>query len=233
MSSVPIVLVESSLLRTAVRFNLETNAEDDGRATMRTLFPSLVLLVLVACALRAPLGTDGFKQGEQAFNWHHLLEYPLKTSHIFNKEGSLAGEKWVLDRLSRVLAGEATQVAAGIRRSTTKRAMKARTRKRGDQCADCLSKYAAHLRYDEYLALGLPIASGVIEGACRHLIGDRLYTTGARWSLAGTEAMLKLRALWSSGDFEEYWSLHDERELKRNHRSQYAVGYCPNGSLYP
>ena len=158
----------------------------------------------------------------------HVLEYLWKASHVFNKEGSPAAEKWVLERLARVLAGEATQVAAGIRRSATKRGLKARKRKRADKCADYLSKYAAHLRYDQYLAAGLPIASGVIEGACRHLIGDRLDITGARWSLAGAEAVLKLRALRSSGDFEEYWNFHEERELARNHRSQYAGGKLPD-----
>jgi len=157
----------------------------------------------------------------------HVLEYLWKATHVFNKEGSPAAEKWVLERLARVLAGEATQVAAGIRRSATKRGIKARKRKRADKCADYLTKYAAHLRYDAYMTAGLPIASGVIEGACRHLIGDRLDITGARWSLDGAEAVLRLRALRSSGDFEEYWAFHEEQEWTRNHRAKYAGGTLP------
>ena len=83
------------------------------------------------------------------------------------------------------------------------------------------------LKYDEYLADGLPIATGVIEGACRHLVNDRLGKTGARWSLRGAEAVLRLRSLHASGDFEEYWSFHEECERRRNHTSRYANGVPP------
>ena len=79
----------------------------------------------------------------------------------------------------------------------------------------CLIKNKKRLAYDTALADGLPIASGVIEGACRHLINDRLDITGARWSLAGAEAMLKLRSLKSSGDFDEYWSFHKKQSKLR------------------
>src|SRR6266545_2882795 len=70
--------------------------------------------------------------------------------------------------------------------------------------ADYLLGYPGMLHYDEFLAVGLSIASGVIEGACRHLINDRMDITGARWSLQGAEAILKLRSLRSSGDFDDY-----------------------------
>ena len=73
------------------------------------------------------------------------------------------------------------------------------------------------LCYDKALRSGFPIASGVIEGACRHLINDRLDITGARWSLQGAEAILKLRSINSSGDWEEYWSYHRSRSEKRNY----------------
>ena len=76
----------------------------------------------------------------------------------------------------------------------------------------------------EYLAAGFPIATGVIEGACRHLVSDRMDLTGARWSLAGAEAMLRLRALRSSGDFDKYWRFHEQREYERNHASRDADG---------
>jgi len=78
------------------------------------------------------------------------------------------------------------------------------------------------LHHDRYLAEGLPIATGVIEGACRHLIVDRLDITGARWSVAGAETTLKLRSLRSSGDFDDDWRFHIETEHGRNHASRYA-----------
>ena len=65
------------------------------------------------------------------------------------------------------------------------------------------------------LAAGYPIATGVIEGACRHLINDRLDITGARWCLQGAEAILKLRSINSSGDFDDYWTFHRQKSNVR------------------
>ena len=79
------------------------------------------------------------------------------------------------------------------------------------------------LHYDAYLEEGLPIATGVVEGACRHLINDRLDITGARWSVLGAEAVLRLRAVRSSGDFDAYWRFHLRREYLRHHASRYAA----------
>jgi hypothetical protein len=70
-------------------------------------------------------------------------------------------------------------------------------------------------------ATGLPIATGVIEGACRHLVNDRMAITGARWGLQRAEAILKRRSLKSSGDSEAYWSFYRDQTLKRNHASCY------------
>ena len=79
------------------------------------------------------------------------------------------------------------------------------------------------MRYDIALAEGWPIATGAIEGACRHLVKDRMDITGARWRLRGAEAVLKLRALRSSGDWDEYWRFHMQRAQERNHFSRYAM----------
>ena len=65
------------------------------------------------------------------------------------------------------------------------------------------------------MAAGFPIATGVIEGACRHLINDRLDITGARWGLQCAEAILKLRSINSSGDFELYWIFYQQESKKR------------------
>lgn len=96
-----------------------------------------------------------------------------------------------------------------------------------DQCADYLLKYKDYLRYDQYLAKGMPIATGVIEGTCRNLINDRLDITGARWGLTGAEAILRLRSLRKSGDFQAYWAFHVEQEYRRNHLSQYENEEAP------
>jgi hypothetical protein len=130
----------------------------------------------------------------------------------------------VEERLSRILFGDSSQVAAGMRRSATLRGLTKRRRKTVDACANYLLGHTRYLRYDRYLAAGLPIATGVVEGACRHLIADRMDLTGARWSLAGAEAVLRLRALRSSGDFDEYWRFHERCEYERNHASRYQGG---------
>src|SRR5215831_2877965 len=70
----------------------------------------------------------------------------------------------------------------------------------------------------------LPIATGVIEGACRYWVKDRMERTGARWSLKGAEAVLRLRALYASGDFEAYWRFHEKQEYLRHHAARYADG---------
>lgn len=71
------------------------------------------------------------------------------------------------------------------------------------------------LRYDRALARRRPIGSGVIEGAARHLVADRLAITGSRWSAPGAEALLKLRAIISNGDFTAYWRCHVRQEHTR------------------
>lgn len=152
----------------------------------------------------------------------HVLEYLWKAASAFHKASTPGAEAWVTERLLRVLKGESSLVAAGMRRAATKRGLSAKDRAPVDKCAGYMLKLRDHLRYDQYLKHGFPIATGVIEGACRHLIKDRMDVTGARWSKAGAEAVLKLRALKCSGDFDAYWTFHEARELERNHTSHYA-----------
>ena len=157
----------------------------------------------------------------------HALEYLWKASAVFEKAGSREAEAWVLERLRRLLSGQARLVAAAIRRSATKRGLSKKQREAADKCANYLANHAEYMRYDEYLAQGLPIASGVIEGTCRHLNNDRLDITGASWGLEGAEAVLKLRALLASRDFDEYWIFHEQQEFVRNHSLKYAADSVP------
>ena len=71
------------------------------------------------------------------------------------------------------------------------------------------------MKYDEYLAKGLPIATGVIEGACGSLVKDRAERSGMKWTHDGVQAVLNLRALKRNGDWEPYWDFHLEREYER------------------
>ena len=121
------------------------------------------------------------------------------------------------ERALDILKGKSSDVAGGMRRSATLRELAAEDREAVDDCADYLLKYRDLLRYDAYLAAGFPIATGVIEGACRHLVKDRMDITGARWRLKSAEAVLQLRSLHSSGDEDAYWEFHKAQALKRNH----------------
>ena len=96
-----------------------------------------------------------------------------------------------------------------------------------DKCANYLSKYCAYLRDDQDLQAGYPIATGVIEGACRYVVKDRMERTGARWRLNCAEAVLQLRSLRASGDWTQYWAFHLEQEYQRQHVADYADGRVP------
>jgi len=157
----------------------------------------------------------------------HVLEYLWKAAWAFHSPGDRAAESWVGERLAGILRGRSSLVAAGIRRSATLRGLSETERVPIDDCADYLLKYREFLHYDRYLAKGYPIATGVIEGACRYLVKDRMEKTGARWSLEGAEAVLRLRSLRASGDFDEYWEFHLQQEYKRNHQARYKNGEVP------
>jgi hypothetical protein len=157
----------------------------------------------------------------------HVAEYVWKAARALDPTDSTAQDAWVRTHLLDILRGKASSVAAGMRRSATRRSLASADRKPVDECADYLLHYAPYLRYDTALANGLPIASGVIEGACRHLVNDRMNLTGARWGLAGAEAVLRLRALRSSEDFDDYWRFHELREYQNNHTALYADERVP------
>ncbi len=160
----------------------------------------------------------------------HVLEYVWRAAWSFFDEGDPAAETWVADKASAVLQGRARQVAAGIRRRATRQGLDPPTRINADRAATYLTNKADHLDYPTALAAGWPIATGVIEGACRHLVKDRMDLTGARWGLEGAEAILKLRALRANTDFADYWAFHLAQEHQRIHKSRYADHVIPQAA---
>ena len=161
----------------------------------------------------------------------HVAEYVWKAAHAFHGNSDMERpdlEYWAWTRLREILQGKASKVAGAMRRAATIAGFSAAHRKPVDTCADYLVKYADYMQYDRYLASGFPICTGVIEGACRYLVRDRMELTGARWRLKSAEAVRKLRALRASGDFDEYWTFHEAREYERNHTSRYAEGRVPD-----
>jgi len=153
----------------------------------------------------------------------HVLEKLWKAAYVFNAEGSLEAELWVLDHTLRILFGDVSQVVKGIRQSVTKRRLFGAKRKTLCDVAGYLHRNRARMRYDEYLAKGWPIASGPVEGACKNLIKDRMERSGMRWTEEMAEAIVKLRAIYLSGDFDPYWSFHIARDQQRLHPGHWSV----------
>jgi hypothetical protein len=154
----------------------------------------------------------------------HVLEYVWKAAWSFFDKGEPAAEEWVADQARKILHGKARQVAAGIRRRATAYGYSPAERAGADECARYLDNKNDCLDYATALAKGWPIATGIIEGACRHIVKDRMDITGARWGLEGAEAILKLRAVIANGDFDAYWRFHLRREHERIHHAKYRDG---------
>ncbi len=161
----------------------------------------------------------------------HVIEYLWKAGRAFHPKSSPELEEWVQYRLLKILEGKAGLIAGGMRRSATLKKLTDKQREPVETCATYLKNKAPYLKYNLYLDLGFPIATGVIEGACRHLVNDRMGITGAKWRLTSAEAVLRLRALRSSNDFDEYWNFHEACEYKRNHQALYQNGEVPSTKL--
>ena len=158
----------------------------------------------------------------------HVLEYLWSAAWSFFTEGDPAAERWVQDKARAILEGKAGIVAASIRRKATRLHLEPKQREGADRAANYLLAKRRQLDYPTALQNGWPIATGVIEGACRHLVKDRMDITGARWGLESAEAILKLRALINNNDFDQYWNFHLAQEHRRVHASRYALGVIPH-----
>jgi hypothetical protein len=151
----------------------------------------------------------------------HVLEKLWQVAHCFHAEGSEAATAWVRKQTLRVLQGQVSQVIKGMRQSASKRGLTGQKQQTIERVAKYLRRNRAYMKYDQYLRQGLPIASGGVEGACKNVIKDRLERSGMRWSLAGAEAMIRLRSLYLSGDLDDYWNFHLEQE----HCRLYPTGH--------
>jgi hypothetical protein len=157
----------------------------------------------------------------------HVLQYLWGAGRDLCGDTNDVIEHWVLERLTRVLSGKISDVVAGMNRAATKLGLKRSQRAGVDKCAEYCLKRKDLMRYGPLLATGAPIATGVIEGTCKHLIANRCDKSGARWSIRGADAVLRLRAIKLSGDFDDYWAFHEGQEMLRNHTSRYAGNVIP------
>ena len=145
----------------------------------------------------------------------HVTPRLWQAAHVFCAEGGAEAEAFARERILRVLQGKTAQVVRGLREMGTRRGLAGAKKKAlGKVCAYLLAN-RERMRYDEYLMKGYPIASGVIEGACRHLVKDRMERAGMHWTAEGAQAMLDVRSTYVNGDWEEYQAYRITRETNR------------------
>jgi hypothetical protein len=145
----------------------------------------------------------------------HVLERLWQAAHCFHAEGSEEAQAFVTDRLTRLLRGEVGYVIGGLKQMATKQGLGGSRGRQLTAVIGYLESNRRFLRYDEYLAAGYPIGSGVAEGACRHLVKDRMELTGMRWRVPGAQAILDLRAVYINGDWDAFQQHRIEQERCR------------------
>jgi hypothetical protein len=148
----------------------------------------------------------------------HVLVYLWETSLAFHPEGSAESARWVMGKLELILEGKVGYVIGDLRRKLAEGNFPRGHRGSLVKAIRYMNNNRKFMRYDEYLARGYPIGSGVIEGACRHLVRDRMECTGMRWSIGGAQAVLDLRAVEINGDWSSFWDFRARRESEALYR---------------
>lgn len=151
----------------------------------------------------------------------HVTPRLWKAAHVFHQEGSQAAEDFVRERVLRVLHGKAAGVVRGLREMATKQDLSGTKKKTIATVCAYLETNLERMHYDDYLRAGYPIASGAVEGACRHLVKDRMERAGMHWTVAGAQAMLDVRSIYVSRLWDEYQEYRIQHETQRlyPHRS--------------
>jgi len=145
----------------------------------------------------------------------HVLEHLGKAALCFHDEGSPQAREFVTERLRMLLGGRAGRLIGGLKQMLTKQDLSGSKRRCLEQVIGYLERNRKHMRYEICLAKGYPVGSGVIEGACRNLINDRLELTGMSWTLAGAESMMRLRAVHINKDWDTFWKYRRQSERRR------------------
>jgi hypothetical protein len=153
----------------------------------------------------------------------HVLEYLWKAAWCFHPARDPAAGDWGTAQGLDILHGRVPGVISRIGELAAAHPPRARQRARQDHPhhPGLPGRQAALDGLPSRPRRRLAIATGVIEGACRHLVQGRTGITGARWGLPGAQAMLWLRAIAASGDTNAYWDWHITQEHQRNHLSRY------------
>jgi hypothetical protein len=145
----------------------------------------------------------------------HVLERLWQAAYCFHTEKSRGAEEFVTHRLRMLLEGKVGYVIGGLRRLRDRHELKGERKRTINAVIRYYQNNRRHMEYDNYLAAGYPIGSGVAEGACRHLVKDRMEQTGMRWTVGGAQAMLHLRAIYLNGHWDDFVNYHIATEQSR------------------
>jgi hypothetical protein len=145
----------------------------------------------------------------------HVLEHLADAAHCFYEEKTPEARNFVTERLKMLLTGQIGRLIGGLKQIVSKRKLSKSRKYRLNKVIGYLERNKNHMRYDKCLEKGYPIGSGVIEGACRNLINDRLELTGMRWILQGAESVIRLRAVFINKDWADFWRFRRKSERIR------------------
>lgn len=144
---------------------------------------------------------------------YHVMERLWSAAYCFHEEGSEPAKSFVKERLRGILQGQVGRVIGGLRQMARKQGVRGSKRKQLQTVITYLENHREWMAYDYYLELGYPIGSGVVEGACRHLVKDRLEQTGMRWKTEGAQSILDLRATYINEDWKDFQEYRTNKNL--------------------
>lgn len=156
----------------------------------------------------------------------HVTPRLWKAAHIFEGSRSKRALSFVREYVLKILRGQVRAVTRGLRRMATTRRLSMRKQEKIETICQYFDNHRHRMRYHQYLKKGYPIASGVIEGACRHIVKDRMEGTGMSWSKPGALAMLLQRAIYTSGQWDDFIRYRIQRETERIHPYRSVVQEC-------
>jgi hypothetical protein len=153
----------------------------------------------------------------------HATEYLWDSATALVGETSPARTPWVREHLEAILMGQTAQVITALEREVQQQGRTVTQVATLQTTIGYYQRNGAYMHYADYLARGWPIGTGVVEGACGHLVKDRMEQAGMRWTKAGAQAMLDLRAVRLTGDWDAYWAFHREKEHERLYGAVHPV----------
>jgi len=148
----------------------------------------------------------------------HVMEYLWLAGHCFHREASLEAEQWVARHLKMLLENKVDCVRGLLKRAINHQSLNKTKLKHLQKVYRYFTNHRQRMFYGDYLAAGYPIASGVIEGACKHVIGDRMCGTGMRWETEGAQPMLDLRVTKLNKQWDQFikYRIRAEQQLLYN-----------------